>query len=127
MPKAKPFIVEEVINTEEICNSTDNLNQETEGILKELIEKKLNISIDISQQTQEEKSDNETLILDEDSIEIPIIFEIELLTKKGVKKIEFRQCDEPSEVAGRIAQQYELNKSVEAAIEYRLRKTLLFE
>lgn len=120
--KKKP--IEEIEQVSEIESSKDNLNQEIESILKELIENKLNLSIDTSQQTQEEKSDNETLILDEESIDIPTLFEVELVTKEGIKKIEFKQCDDPSEVAGRIATQYELNKGLEAAIEYKLRKIM---
>eukprot|EP00826_Nyctotherus_ovalis_P035544 TRINITY_DN3061_c0_g1_i11.p2 TRINITY_DN3061_c0_g1~~TRINITY_DN3061_c0_g1_i11.p2 ORF type:complete len:123 (+),score=33.94 TRINITY_DN3061_c0_g1_i11:246-614(+) len=103
------------------CCSKESLSQEIESILKKLIE---NID-DASQQTQEEKSDNETLILDEEYAETPTLFEIEILTKEGVKKLEFRQSDESSEVAGKIAQQYGLNKNVETAIEYRLRKALI--
>ena len=107
----------------------EDLSQEMEGIIKELIEKKLNendieSSLDNSQQALEEKSDNETLIPEEEFTDTPTLFEIELLTKEGVKKIEFKQNDEPAEVAGRIAQENKLLKNVELAMQYKIRKLL---
>lgn len=41
-----------------------------------------------------------------------------------MRKMEFKQGDDPSEVASRIAQENELSKEVENAIEYKLRKVM---
>ena len=41
-----------------------------------------------------------------------------------MKRLEFMQGDDPSEMAKRIAQDNGLNKDVENAIEYKLRKVM---
>ena len=112
---------------------TQNLNSNklSEGIEKnvknikenKVIDDEAEISLDESQQALEEKSDNETLEPDEESIEAPIIFEIELMTKNGLKKLEFRQGDDPSEVAVKIAEENGLDEKVKDSIEYKLKKT----
>jgi hypothetical protein len=41
-----------------------------------------------------------------------------------MKRLEFKQGDDPTEVARRIAQDNKLSKDVENAIEYNLRKVM---
>ena len=92
IPKTKITSEEEEVSNE-VIEVTQNLNsnklsEEIEKNVKNIkgnkvINDEAEISLDESQQALEEKSDNETLEPDEESIEAPIIFEIELMTKNG--------------------------------------------
>ena len=79
----------------------------------------------ITAQVQEEtKSDDATSIPDEESTETPPLLEIELKTKDGLRRIEVKSVDDIAELVGKLAQEYELSKEVEAAIEYKVRKAV---
>ena len=126
---AKPSLSKEEGELEHNPELKENLNQEMEEIIQDLINKKFSKidgenSLDINQQAQEEKSDNETLIPDEEINETPILFEIELATNNGIKRIEFRQSDHPNEVASKIAEENRFNKALENAIKYKLTKAM---
>ncbi len=73
---------------------------------------------------EESKSDDATSIPDEESTEAPPILEIELRTKDGIKRVELRSGDDISELVAKIAQENELSKEVEEAIEYKIRKAV---
>ena len=76
------------------------------------------------QQSPELKTDGTISIPDEETPETHVLFEIELATKDGVKKIEVKLNDSSAEVASRLAEENKLSKQVEYAIEYKIRKAI---
>lgn len=103
--------------------STEDLTSTTEADFDFSKDKEL---ISPSPQIPEEsKSDDATSIPDEECLEVPIILQLDLKTKDGVKRIEFKTGDDVTDITNKIAQEYGLSKGVETAIEYKIRKALM--
>ena len=119
-------IVEKVSRTEELRQDYESSEVSTEIPVKELTGVKVveDESLDNSQQTIEEKSDDATSVPDDESAELPVLLELEVLTKDGIKRFNIYQGYDPLEVAIRIAQDNGLTKEVEEAIEYKIMKAI---
>ncbi len=82
-----------------------------------------------AQATSEEvKSDDATSIPDEDSREFqPLLLEIEMSTKEGMKRLEIRQGDDVHEFVVRICREAGFDGELVAAIEYKVTRALASE
>eukprot|EP00826_Nyctotherus_ovalis_P042250 TRINITY_DN4323_c0_g1_i37.p1 TRINITY_DN4323_c0_g1~~TRINITY_DN4323_c0_g1_i37.p1 ORF type:complete len:206 (-),score=49.76 TRINITY_DN4323_c0_g1_i37:14-631(-) len=124
IPKTKHEKTDESSTVKDLEQKTEveeNVRKEVEGAVDKQLNEAEN-SLEFSQRAQEEKSDNETLIPDEEFAETPTLIDIELFTKDGARKIEFKLGDSVLEVTSRIVREYGLSKEVENAIKYKLRK-----
>ena len=129
VPKSKTFNVEEK-TVDEIQRAVELRadNELNETLSKEVISEELKLieeeSLDNSQLTLEEKSDDATSAPDEESPDLPLLLEIELLTTNGTKLIQIHYGDDVAEVINRIARENDLSRQVKEAIEYKITKAI---